>query len=268
MRSLRTLFSGWRQQKAAADVFPSLPCPVHPICIIGDLHGRLDLLERMLDAIDARGDAGTHRVVFVGDMIDRGPDSASVLRRLSTLTQTRPRQVICLMGNHERMLLDFLEDPLRHGPRWLANGGNETLASFGLSSWTRRGEADAETWLKARATALAAALPGGLADWLATLPLVWSEGALSVTHAGADPACAIADQTPQVLLWGHPAFLRKARRDGVWVAHGHTIVERAQAQDGRIAVDTGAWRTDRLSAAWIGTGGIDFIEVSARSAVS
>lgn len=264
--ALSTLFSKWSQETDtdAIQAWPRLPCPEPPVCVIGDLHGRLDLLERMLDAIEARSDAGAHRLICVGDMIDRGPDSAAVLRRLAALTQAQPQRVICLMGNHERMLLDFLENPLHQGPRWLAHGGNETLASFGLSPWARRGEAGAETWLKARATALAAALPGGSADWLASLPLIWSEGILSVTHAGADPGRAMADQSAQILLWGHPAFLRQPRRDGIWVAYGHTITDRAHAQDGRIAVDTGAWRTDRLSAAWISAEGIDFIEVSAR----
>lgn len=268
MRNLRRFF--FRQRPEAGTTATPLrpPCPKPPVCVVGDLHGRLDLLERMLDAITARShagpDSGAPRLVFVGDMIDRGPDSAAVLHRLAGLTRTRPGQVICLQGNHERMLLDFLADPLRHGPRWLAHGGTETLASFGLRPWTRPGGAEAETWLTMQASALAAALPGGSADWLASLPLIWSEDRLSVTHAGADPDRAMAEQSAQSLLWGHPDFLHKPRRDGIWVAHGHNIIERAQVQDGRIAVDTGAWRSNRLSAAWIGTEGIEFVEVSAQ----
>lgn len=243
---------------------PALPCPALPICIIGDLHGRLDLMERMLDRIDARADAGRHRLIFVGDMIDRGPQSAAILRRLNDLHCAAPDRVICLMGNHERMMLDFLAAPVQTGPRWLANGGAETLVSFGISPWARR-MGGTESGLEGLATAFAAALPDKIAHWLASLPLLWREDALVVTHAGADPGCPIAEQTAQTLLWGHPAFLRASRRDNLWVAHGHTITAKAAARSGRIAVDTGAWRTGRLSAAWLDDSGLDFIEVSDKS---
>lgn len=257
-------FAGTLRQLIAGrtDIAFPLPQPAHPICIVGDLHGRLDLLEQMLAQIARHPDAGTHRVIFAGDMIDRGSESAQVLNRLHALTQTDPQRIICLMGNHERMMLDFMADPQRHGPRWLASGGNETLTSFGLSPWTRKGALNTAEHMATLATSLAAVMPAGLADWLTALPLVWCEGTLAVTHAGADPTCPIADQPPEVFLWGHPAFLRQTRTDGIWIAHGHTIVAEAKAEAGRISVDTGAWRTDRLSAAWISRTGIDFIETS------
>ncbi|WP_138935634.1 metallophosphoesterase [Roseovarius arcticus] len=242
--------------------FAPLPCPQSPICIVGDLHGRLDLLQRMLDAIDARPDAGAHRIVFVGDMIDRGPQSAAILNQLSEMSSAAPGHVICLMGNHERMMLDFLDDPARHGPLWLGNGGNETLASFGLAPWTRNAGVSADKRLERLGAALAAAMPSEIAKWLKALPLVWREDGLVATHAGADPSRAIEDQSAQTHLWGHPSFLRQKRYDGLWVAHGHTIMDEGHAQSGRIAVDTGAWRTNRLSAAWLSQDGLEFIEVS------
>jgi len=200
--------------------------------------------------------------VFVGDMIDRGPQSAAILSRLAQLNTAAPEQIICLMGNHERMMLDFLNDPARCGPHWLANGGNETLASFGLSPWTRNNDVSADKRLESLAADLAAAMPGEVAQWVTALPLVWCEGTLVVTHAGADPSREIAGQSAQTHLWGHPTFLRQTRYDGLWVAHGHTIMDEAHAQSGRIAVDTGAWRTNRLSAAWLSQDGLEFIEVS------
>ncbi|MCQ0090497.1 metallophosphoesterase [Roseovarius sp. M141] len=262
MRSLRGLLSGRLSKTGIAGGFSALPRPDIPTCIVGDLHGRMDLLERMLDAISARADAGPYRVIFVGDLIDRGPQSAEILSHLAALCAAAPDRVICLMGNHERMMLDFIDDPVRCGPRWLANGGNETLISFGLSPWARRDGINAAERLKVLAAGLVAAMPGEGAHWLANLPLSWCEGALAVTHAGADPARGIADQTAETLLWGHPAFSRQPRRDGLWVAHGHTIVEKAASRSGRIAVDTGAWRTGRLSAAWLSKDGLDFIEVT------
>lgn len=232
-----------------------------PLCIIGDLHGRLDLLERMQARIAARPDAARARIVVVGDMIDRGPDSAGVLRMLFSQTRFDGARTVCLMGNHERMMLDFLEDPARHGPRWLAHGGADTLASFGLSPWARKAQSDAATQLTELAGALRAALPRGMLDWLTGLSAIWHEGRIAVAHAAADPARAIAAQEPESLLWGHRAFLRQPRRDGIWVAHGHTVVSTAHAAQGRIAVDTGAWRSGRLSAAWIGADGLSFLEV-------
>jgi serine/threonine protein phosphatase 1 len=237
-----------------ADLFQ----PEIPICVIGDLHGRLDLLEAMLALAGEQPDAEAVRLVFVGDMIDRGPDSAGVLRRLHGLCTAVPERVICLCGNHERMFLDFLADPPGQGRRWLDAGGGETLSSFGLGQRVA-GETPAARF-EALAQALRAALPPARLAWLAGLPLVWQEGNLAVSHAGADPALALADQPPRALLWGHPGFARHPRRDGLWIAHGHVILPAPEAREGRISVDTGAWRTGRLSAAWIDAGGLRFLE--------
>jgi|TARA_R110002020_G_scaffold47754_2_gene136211 serine/threonine protein phosphatase 1 len=259
MRSLPAFiaFGRARRERAAQ---PPLPCPTTPVWIVGDLHGRLDLLDLMLARIDADPDSGTARIVFTGDMIDRGPQSAGVLARLYDLVRHDPDRVICLMGNHERMMLDFLGDPLRQAPRWLAAGGGDTLASFGLPPWSRGG-GDREKGIADRADALRGALGLDTITWLQDLPLYWQEGRLAVTHAGADPDRPIADQKADTLLWGHNRFLRRARKDGLWVAHGHTVVETAQAGQGRIAVDTGAWRSGCLSAARVDGTGVTFVTV-------
>lgn len=239
-----------------------LPRPAPPVCVIGDLHGRLDLLDIMLDGIAAHAEDPTHRIIFAGDMIDRGPHSADILCRLSAMTAAAPERIICLMGNHERMMLDFLDDPIQHGPRWLANGGTETLASFGLSPWSRKDSGGATPQLRQLADSLSTAMGDDLLRWLRALPLWWRDGNLAVTHAGADPAIAIEDQAEQSLLWGHPAFARRPRSDGIWIAHGHTVMPAPITEAGRIAVDTGAWRTHRLSAAWLDAGGLTFFEAS------
>ncbi len=253
MRWLRAIFH--RQPATAAP----LPRPETPVCVIGDVHGRLDLLEELLARIALQPDHDLARLVFVGDLMDRGPDSAGVLARVHALHKATPDRVICLMGNHERMLLDFLADPVRHGPRWIANGGSETLTSFGLSPWARR-QSDAA--LHDLAEALRAALTPARIDWLTTLPLIWQEGTLAVTHAGADPAVAINAQTPARMLWGPRRREARQRSDDIWVAQGHIIVKTAHAQDQRIWVDTGAWRSDRLSSAWVTPKGLSFINIS------
>ncbi len=241
---------------------PALPRPDAPLCLIGDLHGRADLLEAMLARIATEPQAATARLIFVGDLIDRGPDSAAVLRRVWHLTRTRPGQVICLMGNHERMMLDFLSAPTSPAKRWLHAGGAETLASFGVPWISGRDAASRQTAL---AAALRASLPPGLADWLGALPLYWQgEGPdepIAVVHADADPGLALDQQLPTHLLWG----LGRAagpRRDGLWLAHGHVIVPQVQITPGRISLDTGAYRTGRLSALWLDAGGARVLEVA------
>ena len=236
-----------------------LPCPKTPLCVIGDVHGRLDLLEALLEQIASQPNAQAARILFVGDLVDRGPDSAGVLARVHALHKADPAHVICLMGNHERMMLDFLEDAPGAGPRWIRNGGSDTLSSFGLSPWARRQGEDA---LQDLAVSLRAALGTELLAWLSTLPLIWQEDQLAVTHAGADPTQTMADQSPKRLLWG-PRRRESARRsDEIWVLQGHVIVETAHAQDQRIWVDTGAWRSGQLSAAWIDANGLSFLNVS------
>lgn len=257
MAILRNYLSALITGARASDPVP--PRPARPVCVIGDLHGRRDLLDKMLARIEAQDNAGSARLVFAGDMIDRGPDAAGVLARLYALQLDRPDHVICLMGNHERMMLDFLDAPAHHGPRWMSFGGVETLASFGIDPWGVGTGRDADDRMAGLAQALRAALPDGMESWLRGLPLIWREGQLVVTHAGADPARRIEDQTADTLLWGHGAFARQARTDGIWVAHGHTVVDQARAANGRIAVDTGAWTTGRLSAAWITQGDLVFL---------
>lgn len=222
-----------------------------PVCIVGDIHGRADLLEQMLALI---GTDPALRLIFAGDYIDRGPDSAKVLIRLHNLSTTG--QAICLMGNHERMLLDAIDRPEAAGKRWLLNGGDATLASLG-GAGRLQGESEAER-MAALAMRIRAGLPHGIEAWLRALPLWWQDQGLAVVHAGADPALAIEDQAEASLLWGHRRF-GQPRADRLWIAHGHVVVAEPKAGAGHIALDTGAWSTGRLSAAWIEAGQVRFI---------
>lgn len=240
------------------NVMPALPRPVQPLCVIGDLHGRADLLALMLASIARRDPQGKARQVFVGDLIDRGPDSAAVLARVHQLCTSDPARYICVMGNHERMLLDFLADPQRHGPRWFTVGGDQTLASFGLA--LRYGRRDAPAQSRALATALQAALSPDLLAWLTARPLYWQEGSVLVSHAGVDAKKALNRQTETELIWGDIRS-KGDRQDGIWGAQGHKVVAQPTTRGTRIFTDTGAWQTGRLSAAWIDAHGLDWIEV-------
>lgn len=264
MPSLRALFGFGTPQRGAPAVIPPLPRPVAPVCIIGDLHGMADLLTAMLALIAAQpgGPSATTaaRIIFTGDLTDRGPGSAAVLATVRRLCQSDPAHHICLMGNHERMLLDFLDTPAKAGKRWIAAGGSDTLISYGITA--RTDAATPAARYTALADALRAALPPGVLDWLRQLPLYWQDGGLAVVHAGADPALPLADQPAAALIWGHPQFHSTPRTDGLWIAHGHVIVPDVQIAQGRIAVDTGAYKTGRLSALWLDKDGARVLMVS------
>ena len=109
-----------------------LPAPEQPIFAIGDLHGRIDLFERLLEQVDK--EIGSHRLsnpklIFVGNIIDHGPASAPLIKRMRQLTQEFPNNVECLLGNHEQMCLDFLDAPLARFARWMKEGAAATFES-------------------------------------------------------------------------------------------------------------------------------------------
>ncbi len=214
--------------------------------VIGDIHGRFDLLQMLLPGLEP-----DKTLVFVGDYIDRGRNSAQVLRHLHALSQKADRHVVCLKGNHEDMLLSFLDHPAEAARMWLFNGGDRTLASFGVEH--------EQTDFAQMAQELQKAMGHPLLDWLADLPLHWTSGNITVVHAALDPSKTIEHQSQNVCLWGHARFRERPRRDGQWVAHGHTIVTDPQAANGIISVDTGAFVTDHLTAAEISPGRVQFI---------
>ena len=248
MINLKATFS-----RFARPLQPRCDRPLRPegrLCVVGDIHGRSDLLEAMLGRIEAdsapRG--GIDRLVFLGDYIDRGDASAEVLRRLFQLSEDWGDNVVCLAGNHERLMLEFLDDPARAGRRWLRNGGLQTLASFGIGQLgeTARGSA-----LSAARDALRARLPSQMEPWLRSLPLSFCSGNLCAVHAALDPALPVSAQPDATLLWGCGAFRTVPRDDDLWVIHGHSIVEAPQVRGAVISVDTGAYATGRLTAAAI-----------------
>lgn len=226
-----------------------------PICIVGDIHGQLDILQRLMRKLDDI--APQARRVFVGDYIDRGPDSASVLKFLENTCRTMAKSPVCLLGNHEEMLLNFLKFPQEDGNRWIRHGGLQTMSSFGVTGLDENN--DSATLLNARDTLLKALDPTLIA-WLETLPRWWQTGNVAVVHAGADPTLPMSEQTNTALTWGHPDFGIGQRNDGLWVARGHAIVETPTCTKGVISVDTGAYATGRLTAAVIDDGIVTFVE--------
>lgn len=256
MKEFWTQITG-RQEPATEAADTELPPrPETGVLMIGDLHGQFNLLFE-LDRLIEAAHLGWP-VVFLGDYIDRGEQSGEVLKLLMKASSGGKPAVTCLMGNHERMLLDFLDDPARKALRWLYNGGLQTLASFGVAM-PRGGTGDAAACTDLR-DRLAEAMGPDMINWLRTLPLTWRSGNVWAVHAGADPGKPMDEQASDVLLWGHPEFLRKPRLDGQWVVHGHTMVDAPHMSNSRIALDTGAYATGRLSAAAISPEGVRFIQ--------
>ena len=226
--------------------------PDQPFLAIGDIHGRADLLQRLEQII--LSEAPGLPAVFVGDYIDRGEHSAHVIEILMSGSQTGSQPVFCLKGNHEEMCLKFLDDPERYGARWLRFGGLQTLASYGLQV----AGSEPDSLMRARDD-LAVAMGDAVIEWIRALPTMWRSGNVCVTHAGADPARPLDAQAESSLIWGHKDFAEKPRTDGQWVVYGHVIADRANAARGRIAVDTGAYATGRLTAAVISQGSVRFL---------
>jgi len=247
MGILRSLF-GRRQQPDVASFSAALQ-PDAPFVAIGDVHGCSQQLSALFQLIDAK--YPDVPIVCVGDYVDRGEESAQVLRSLMVQMQNRAERLHCLLGNHEKMLLSFLDDPEKHGGRWLRYGGLQTLASFGV------GHARQTAMVQTR-DALADAMGTEMIAWLHGRPLTWVSGNVAVVHAAAEPAVPITHQAEHALLWGHPDFETIPRSDGIWVVHGHTIVDQPQVVSGRISIDTGAYATGRLTAAHISTKGVTF----------
>ena len=255
VRRFQSMFGSDRQEPARGHVAPrptveTVLAPERPFVAIGDVHGRCDLMIPMFENI--RKDLGSETpVVFLGDYIDRGVNSAETLNTLFRWQTDSPDTVICLMGNHEKMMLEFIDDPIGKGARWLVNGGDETLGNYGISA--KAAKMDSENAVET-ADALEAALPEGLQGWLRNLPLKWSNGNMHCVHAAMNPNKSPESQSQRTLLWGHEDFLREPRDDGQTVVHGHTVMAEPTIGDGRISLDTGAYMTGILGAAYISEG--------------
>tara|TARA_R110002073_G_scaffold255893_1_gene418495 strand:- start:2098 stop:2871 length:774 start_codon:yes stop_codon:yes gene_type:complete len=256
MSLLKRLF-GTKPAPAPTDL--GAPRPLQTTYVVGDIHGRADLLENLLVQIDADRRHDPHAVcICLGDFVDRGEQSGAVLELLRARQTATPATFVCLMGNHERMLLDFIDRTAERGQRWLRNGGLQTLASMGVSGITE--SAPPDRLMAARDQFLNLTEPA-MFEWLRALPTQWDSGNLVVVHAALDPNAPPDGQSDRTRIWGHRDFLTLPRRDGLWVAHGHTIIDQPHFAASRIAVDTGAYYSGTLTAAKISpTGTVDFLQ--------
>ena len=210
---------------------------------IGDIHGRFDLLTELHQKIldDRAGYEGTVHLLYIGDYIDRGPQSREVVdllleRPLAGFTHT------FLRGNHEQALLDFLEYP-REASVWLTFGGRETLASYGVTVPPR----PAIVEMQALADKLAEVLPGTHLAFYRDCLLNWQGGDYHFVHAGIRPGVPLNEQDQDDQLWIREEFTHSGRDHGAVIVHGHTISPQPEELPNRIGIDTGAFHTGILT---------------------
>lgn len=213
--------------------------------VVGDVHGRLDLLEDLLAQIHAElqhRPAANTLLVFVGDLIDRGPRSAQVIERLRTYRRPGVRTVF-LLGNHEEVLLRILSGEAELIPKWCSFGGAECLSSYGVDA-----AAMIQTGIMESLSAVRTAIPDSHVEFLESFADSCRFGDYLFAHAGIRPGIALDQQRQADLRWIRQPFLGDESDHGFVVIHGHTITEEVDERPNRIGIDTGAYRTGVLTA--------------------
>lgn len=238
LQKLRNLF--------AAQAAPPPPTAIpagQRVYAIGDIHGRNDLLKKLISAIEAdeaiRSPAET-LIIFLGDLVDRGEDSAGVIETAMALAARRPVRFLC--GNHEEMFLRSFEreEALRH---FLRYGGRETLLSYGIPPQVYNTVTLAELH-----EMLPAVVPQTHRDFMAAMEDRIVIGDFVFVHAGIRPGVPIEEQSPSDLRWIRGEFITDRSARDFAVVHGHTITEDPEVLPLRIGIDTGAFASGRLTA--------------------
>jgi serine/threonine protein phosphatase 1 len=237
--NIRNLFRAREAAKTAT--LPSVP-PGQRVYAMGDIHGRADLFAALIDAVevdDAGREPAETTIILLGDLIDRGPDSATVLTLAQQWQRRRTVRILC--GNHEEMLLESLSslDNLR---AFLRHGGRETVLSFGI---------DPEAYYNANyeeiQALIASHIPQSVINFIQAFEEQVAIGDYLFVHAGIRPGVANDNQQRSDLLWIREPFLSYRGDLGAVVVHGHTIFERPDIRPYRIGIDTGAYLTGNLT---------------------
>jgi serine/threonine protein phosphatase 1 len=242
----------WKSRRVNAS--PLLPEGLR-VYAVGDVHGRADLLKQLFSRVDE--DLKEHPIaeaihIFLGDYIDRGEDSATVLELL--IERARTHRMSCLKGNHEFFLSEFLENPgvFKH---WAQNGALPTLASYGLTPTVN---ADPKQQAELSAS-LRNAIPKSHSQFLAGLKLCFACGDFFFVHAGVRPGRPLSHQREEDLLWIRDDFLLHQEPFEKIIVHGHTPVWEPEVRNNRINIDTGAYATGRLTCLRLESDRIEFV---------
>lgn len=215
------------------------------IYVVGDIHGRIDLLEDMHRQIledAASAPALQKKVIYLGDYVDRGDSSRAVLDLLAgnPLADLNP---VYLSGNHEQMMVAFLDDITIAG-LWLGNGGDSTLLSYSVGMPSDK---TGDEKLRSMQRDFRAKLPPAHLTFMRSLELYHIEKDYLFVHAGIAPGIPLEEQGSQDFLWIRDEFLRSKADHGYCVVHGHSIVDMPEFLPNRIAIDTGAYYSGRLT---------------------
>ena len=225
---------------------PPKPSVAGGECIyaVGDIHGRFDLLSKLVKKIEADSKTETEKktLIFLGDNVDRGEHSKEVIE---FLLHKLPQDMtpIFLRGNHEDVMLRFLKGDYIVGADWLKFGGIATLASYGVNPYVP-GVLENMRVLR---NSLAGNMPLPHKKFIATTELSHTSGDYFFVHAGVRPGVKLDKQKPEDLMWSRNLFIASTRNHGKLIVHGHTIVPRPEVRPNRIAIDTGAYATGRLT---------------------
>ncbi|MXP41768.1 serine/threonine protein phosphatase [Altererythrobacter soli] len=237
LKTIRRIF-----ERAESAPLPAIPAGQR-VYAVGDIHGRLDLFEALIAAIeedDAQAGAAETTVILLGDLVDRGPDSAGVIARARAWQGQR--RVRILAGNHEEMFLKSFEkiETLRH---FLRFGGKETVLSYGVdhAAYQKASVEEVQEMMVHAVPAADREFVKGFEDLIAIGDYVF-------VHAGIVPGVPLEEQRRQDLRWIREPFLSHAEPFGAVVVHGHTICDEPEDRGNRIGVDTGAYVSGRLTA--------------------
>ena len=210
---------------------------------VADIHGRADLLSQLFARIDADLSSRPHAratQIFLGDYIDRGPNSREVIDLL--IERGRTHDTTFLKGNHEECILQLMSDPTVF-PEWKMIGGLSTVLSYGVAA---AGYSDPQSYARL-AAALAEAIPDTHHRFFRSLALSFTLGDFFFAHAGVRPGVTLEAQSAQDLLWIRNDFLWHEEDFGKIVVHGHTPTREPEIRPNRINIDTGAYATGRLT---------------------
>lgn len=196
---------------------------------IGDIHGRFDLLERALSWIENEAGLNKAHIVFLGDYIDRGPDSKLVIETLMNGPRRKGDKFSCIRGNHEQICIEAQYNK-KAMKNWMWNGGEEALASYGGT------------------------IPSGHISWMESLPFYIEQEHTIFVHAGLEPSMPIDQQDNNSLIWIRDSFLESDHNFGKHIVHGHTPIG-PELCEFRTNLDSGAFMTGKLSIGVFGSKG-------------
>ena len=239
---------GRSRRAAIPPVVPPQVPPGETVWAVGDIHGQSDLFDLLATTLegDISDCPGRRTVVLLGDYIDRGLGAARVIDRIlafKTRLAVLDTELVTLKGNHEDLLLRFIDQP-RTGPDWMAVGGRETLIAYGLKP--PAGDCDAE-WAET-STRLLGIMPLTHLSFYESLRHLHQSGDYHFVHAGVRPGIALHRQSPDDMMWIRDAFLKDTRRFDKVIVHGHTPGATVYADVRRICLDTGSYATGLLTA--------------------